>query len=212
MVLVGSVLLSLGVTVTVGIWWGRSMMGRWARFRSARWLQTEIRSMQLRPLSSLKPGPNRVHVTGTVEALETKNSPRGTPCVAYLRGHETVCQPFLLRADSCAVWVQAELFSLQGHLEQDALLRHGDVVVLEGRVAAVPRSESTAFLPTDVTLMLTDDLGQSLRVMLPNAQVEQRAAYLTLWGRTLAGAVLLPLLLIILQLGSCMGFGYVVLP
>lgn len=208
--IVGSILLSLGVTVLLGIRWVGAMRGRWARFRSARQLQAEIRAMTLSPLSSLSPGPSLVQVKGTVEALGTKTSPSGKTCVAYTRGQETICAPFLLRADHGAVWVQAELVALQGHLDKEALLCPGDVVVIEGRAAPLVRDASTALLPALVTLQLTDDLGQCLRVMLPNDEVEQRPALLKLWGRTLAVFVLLPLLLVVLQAGSCMGIGYVV--
>ncbi len=211
-ILVAVVLVSLSVTLFVAVRWGRSMLGRWARFRESRWVQSEIRSMRSRRLSELSPGPDWVHVVGTVQAVVATSSPSGKTCVAYRRGPDSGFAPFVLRTDDGPVWVQAELTSLQGHLEEEALLRHGDVVVVQGRVAELMRRDPMQLAPAEVRLMLTDDLGRPLQMLLPNEQVEGRSALLALWGRTVAGVLLLPLVFFVLSFGSCLGIAYMVAP
>lgn len=211
-IMVGSVLIALGVTLVLALRFGGSMLGRWARFRAARWTQAEIQSLPLTKLSALSPGPVRVQVMGTVQALWPKTSPSGQSYVVYQRGPQYDAAPFVLRTDDGAVWVQAERTSLEGHLEAEALLRNGEVVVVQGRVAELPRDAAAMLVPADVKLMLTDDLAGPLRMLLPNQEVERPSALLGLLGRTLAGSLLLPVLFCVLVLGSCLGIAYVVAP
>ena len=121
-------------------------------------------------------------------------------------------EPFVLRADGGAVWVQSDFFALQGSVDAEARLSPGAVVIVEGRVAELPQDATIPIMAPDVKWQLTEDLGRPLRVLFVDENAAPRMALLAQISRAMVGLGGLLLLFVVLFLGSCLGMVYVLAP
>lgn len=207
-----SLIFSGVLTVVAGFYVIRTVLGRWWRFQDARAIQLQIDAMRLTPMADLVPGPNLVQVRGQVHAPGQLTAPSGKRCVAYSREQESKMEPFVLRADGDAVWVQSDFFALQGSVDAEARLSPGAVVIVEGRVAELPQDATIPIMAPDVKWQLTEDLGRPLRVLFVDENAAPRMALLAQISRAMVGLGGLLLLFVVLFLGSCLGMVYVLAP
>lgn len=207
-----SLLLSGILTVVVGFFAIRSLLHCYWRFQDARDVQAQLAVTQPMPFLALVPGPNFVLLHGKVHAPGLLTSPGGSRCVAYSCGMESKMEPFVLRTEDGAVWVNADSFALAGQTDKEARLQPGDLVSVEGRIAELPADAAIPMSAPDLKWLLTDDIGHPLRVLFANPQVNSRAAMLAQLGRVAAGSIGLLLLFVVLCIGSCVGMAYVLFP